>query len=109
MPLYDYACPDCGAFRAWRPMSESDLAIRCPDCAGTAQRAMVAPSLALMASTRRTAHARNEKSADQPVVASRAEMGRAQPGHACHGHGRAGHHPHPGRRHGPSRPWMIGH
>lgn len=104
MPLYDYHCPGCGDFRAWRRMSESGDPAVCPSCDEPAARSVVAPGLALMASNNRTAHQRNEKSAHEPKVVS---GGR-------HEHG-AGHHPHPhhhGHSHGhggASRPWMIGH
>ena len=31
MPLYDYACDDCGPFRAWQRMSECTAASECPE------------------------------------------------------------------------------
>jgi len=35
MPVYEYACPDCGAkFDALRSMSQADAAIACPKCGG---------------------------------------------------------------------------
>ena len=68
MPLYDYRCEDCGDFRSWQRMSESADDVACPSCAGVAARLVTAPSLALMANNNRVAHARNEKSADQPAV-----------------------------------------
>lgn len=46
MPLYDYACADCGPFRALRPMSESTRAQPCPRCAVAAPRRLAAPMLA---------------------------------------------------------------
>lgn len=46
MPLYDYDCPGCGPFRAFRPMSESARAQDCPQCGGKAPRRLAAPMLA---------------------------------------------------------------
>lgn len=45
MPLYDYACPDCGPFRTFRPISESARAQACPQCAAAAPRKLAAPML----------------------------------------------------------------
>jgi putative FmdB family regulatory protein len=105
--LYDYRCPDCGEFRAWRRMSEGHAPVDCPSCAGQAARAVVAPNLALMAGNRRIAHQRNEKSAHEPVVASGSQLPHGHGGGAHGGHGHSHGH---GQRHGSGgRPWMIGH
>lgn len=45
MPLYDYRCERCGAFREFRPMSESATARPCPACALPSARALSAPFL----------------------------------------------------------------
>ncbi|MCW5665236.1 MAG: zinc ribbon domain-containing protein [Piscinibacter sp.] len=45
MPLYDYACADCGPFRAFRPMSESALPQPCPRCGSAVPRRLAAPML----------------------------------------------------------------
>lgn len=104
MPLYDYRCPACGDFRAWRRMSEAHDPTECPHCAGRAPRAVVAPNLALMPGNRRIAHQRNEKSAHEPKVVSGRGVHAA---HAHHGHSHAHGH---GHQHGTGgRPWMIGH
>ena len=108
MPLYDYHCGDCGDFRAWQSMSESGADIACPSCEQQASRLVTAPSLALMPANNRIAHSRNEKSADQPVVATRTSMdrGHVHKGSQCgHGH----HHHKNGMSHSHGRPWMIGH
>jgi putative FmdB family regulatory protein len=102
MPLYDYRCATCGDFRAWRHMSAAAEPADCPRCAAPAARAVVAPSLALMNGHSRIAHQRNEKSAHEPQVMSRGELGH---GHH-HGHGGAHHQQQHGSGH---RPWMIGH
>jgi putative FmdB family regulatory protein len=108
MPLYDYHCEDCGDFRAWQSMSESGSDVACPSCTRTASRRMTAPSLALMPANNRIAHGRNEMSADQPEVATRASMdqSKASKGHAHCGHG---HNHSNGVSHSHGRPWMIGH
>jgi len=101
MPLYDYHCPGCGDFRAWRSMREAAVPAECPDCQHLAPRAVVAPNLALMHAHTRIAHQRNEKSAHEPRVVSRSEHGQGHAGHRGH------HHQH---GHGVGgRPWMIGH
>ena len=109
MPLYDYRCTTCGDFRSWQRMSESADGAACPGCEETATRLVTAPSLALMPNNNRIAHSRNEKSADQPEVATRASMDRGQTGkphgQQCSGHG----HQHSGLGHSHGRPWMIGH
>jgi putative FmdB family regulatory protein len=106
MPLYDYHCDDCGDFRSWQSMSESEADVACPSCTKAASRRVTAPSLALMPANNRTAHARNEKSADQPEVVTRSSMGKGD-GHGGHcGHG---HHHGNDLNHSHGRPWMIGH
>ncbi|PAX93699.1 hypothetical protein CKW47_15330, partial [Bordetella pertussis] len=32
MPLYDYACPQCGPFHAWRALREAGAPLACPQC-----------------------------------------------------------------------------
>ena len=93
MPLYDYFCTQCGPFREWGAMSEAAMPAPCPDCGGCAPRAITAPSVSTLSGTSRTAHSRNEKSADEPRVVSGSGGGGGG-----HGHG-----------HKPKRPWMIGH
>ena len=104
MPLYDYHCPTCGDFRAWRRMSEAGTPVDCPTCDAAASRAVVAPNLALMNPHNRIAHQRNEKSAHEPRVESRRQQDRPH----SHGHGHSHHHHHH-HGHGGGRPWMIGH
>lgn len=104
MPLYNYVCRSHGEFAEWRAMSESAEPAPCPACGSSAPRAISVPSLALMDSATRKAHHINERSADQPRVVKANEPGApAKHGHG-HDHGRT-----PSHRHGPSRPWMIGH
>ena len=49
MPTYDYDCPACGGFDAFRALSERNEPAACPDCATASPRVFVtAPRLALM-------------------------------------------------------------
>lgn len=46
MPVYDYACADCGAFEAVRRIAERDDPAACPGCGATAARVTIgAPSI----------------------------------------------------------------
>lgn len=88
MPLYDYRCDRCGLFTAWNPMGKASAPAGCPVCNDAARRVIAAPFLNTMPAGNRVAHQRNEKSADQPVVVSRAELDRASAAttkrhHAC--------------------------
>ncbi|MBP8301472.1 MAG: zinc ribbon domain-containing protein [Planctomycetes bacterium] len=46
MPIYDYHCAGCGAFREARPMAESRTPQPCPACGAASERAISAPFLA---------------------------------------------------------------
>lgn len=41
MPVYDYACADCGTFEAARRIAERDYPAACPQCGETAARVTV--------------------------------------------------------------------
>ncbi|WP_282605729.1 zinc ribbon domain-containing protein [Pelagibius sp. Alg239-R121] len=108
MPIYDYTCTNCGPFTEWQSMSLSAAPFPCPTCDRQSERALSAPYIANMDPFNRIAHQRNEKSADTPKMSSTPsandEGGSSKhKGHAC-----SGHHGHK-HKHGPSRPWMIGH
>lgn len=46
MPVYDYGCPRCGPFSAFRPMAEYAEPQDCPDCGEKAPRAQLsAPAI----------------------------------------------------------------
>lgn len=47
MPLYDYACSDCGDFEAWRKMAEVSNPMLCPQCNVVAKRIFTAPNISL--------------------------------------------------------------
>jgi putative FmdB family regulatory protein len=117
MPLYNYICRRHGEFDLWRSMSRSEKPAPCPTCRRRSPRVVAAPALNTLSTSVRTAHFRNEKSADSPEVVKIGEGGEAgQRGHVHHG-GHPHHH-HQGRKGhvgglGPGahsrRPWMIGH
>lgn len=46
MPLYDYRCDRCGAFRALRSIRESGVPALCPQCGAACGRQLSAPFLA---------------------------------------------------------------
>ena len=67
MPVYDYACSDCGPFTVLRPMAQFRDPHDCPDCGAECGRAfLTAPNLASMDAGKRKAHATNERSAHAP-------------------------------------------
>jgi putative FmdB family regulatory protein len=111
MPLYDYECTTCGAFRAWRSMSEHAASVECPSCTLPASRLAAAPMLAVLSSNSRIAHERNERSAHEPKVMRDDDWRRDHRHH---------HHRHDGdpvikrqfgdvHKSAADRPWMVGH
>ena len=105
MPVYDYACSDCGTFTALRPMAAFDLPCDCPDCGAEAPRVMLtAPALAGMDPARRIAAATNERSSNEPKKSKS-----HAPGCGCCS-GRTLKAPSSAAKSFPSaRPWMISH
>jgi putative FmdB family regulatory protein len=104
MPVYEYACKDCGHFSALRPMAERDIAATCPGCGTPASRVLSAPRLALVSPNIRRAHETNERSANTPRT-SRTYGGGHSPGCGC-----GQHAPVSARRVGAGqRPWMLSH
>ena len=109
MPFYGYDCDSCGPFTDMQPMSRSSEPMPCPDCGAAAPRSISAPFIANMDPNNRIAHQRNEKSANEPRVAT---MNPGGHDHHHHGHshgtrrntglGEGLHNTH-------SRPWSIGH
>lgn len=124
MPIYDYDCRSCGAFRSWAGLSDAQVESACPVCGRLAPRAVSMPFLARMNPNTRIAHARNEKAAHEPMVMSRQELqASGSKRSALFGDNRA-HLNHHGHKYGDSRqegedsglrrahgarPWMIGH
>lgn len=68
MPTYDYACPACGGFDAFRALAERNEPAACPGCASLSPRVFVtAPRLACVSSHTRSAIEANERSAHAPM------------------------------------------
>ena len=104
MPLYTYECAECGPFQETRALQEFDTDAHCPNCDRASPRSLAAPGLLAMPANRRTAFARNEKSAWSPEVVRR-DSGAS--GHV-HGPGCGHSHAHRTHAHG-GKPWMVGH
>jgi len=94
MPLYDYECNECGAFREWRGMDLSDQDAPCPSCGQPSKRSISMPFLPCVSRNVRIAHERNERSSDEPMVMRREELearhGPITPRRAAIRHGEAG-------------------
>ncbi len=133
MPVYNYACQDCGEFELFRSIEDRNAAACCPSCHGLAERHIVAPNLALMNRSVRFAHATNERSRHEPrlstggsaaAVAEEAKAMKSRRGHTCGSschHGPGGSKPVRQKRYvqtklgslqaqkQSARPWMLGH
>ena len=67
MPTYDYQCPQCGVFDAFRTMSQRNAPMACPACEAPAERVLVAaPRLSCVTAEVRNAHATNERARHAP-------------------------------------------
>jgi putative FmdB family regulatory protein len=67
MPTYDYACPDCGGFDAFRSLAQRNDPCACPGCGAASARVFVsAPHLACVAPGTRRAIETNERAAHAP-------------------------------------------
>lgn len=69
MPTYDYACPDCGGFEAFRSLAQRNDPANCPDCGTGSPRVFVsAPRLACLDSSTRIAMDTNERTKHAPMT-----------------------------------------
>ena len=68
MPVYVFACPECGSFELARPMAEASSRACCPTCEREARRVFTPPRLARLAAPMRRALEREEESAHEPRV-----------------------------------------
>jgi putative FmdB family regulatory protein len=91
MPIYAYACADCGEFEVARPVAEASHGACCPACGAHARRLFTPPGLPLIARPVRHALDLEEKSAHEPDVTSD-KRGRPMP-----------------HRHSPAPPWVLSH
>jgi len=107
MPVYEYACDDCGPFTALRPMAAFQDPHACPDCGADAPRVLLsAPAIAGMDAGRRRAAAVNERSSNEP----RRSSGHAAGCGCCSGRKLQLPRATPAAKSFPAaRPWMISH
>jgi len=68
MPVYVFACPECGSFELARPMAEASSRARCPACQREARRVFTPPRLSRLAAPMRRALDTEEASAHEPRV-----------------------------------------
>lgn len=67
MPMYDYACGDCGEFAVLRPLAQWRDPASCPQCGALSGRIVAgAPAVSALSSAINRAHAANERSANEP-------------------------------------------
>jgi putative FmdB family regulatory protein len=92
MPIYQFWCESCGEFDLLRSFADASEPADCPSCQRTAKLVFSVPNLVRTSPLVRYARSREEKSRHEPEIVSEKPAG--------HSH----HH-----RHGPSRPWQIGH
>lgn len=67
MPTYDYECPACGGFDAFRSIAERNEPAGCPSCGTASARVLSAPRLSALATGARRAIEANERSANAPM------------------------------------------
>ena len=75
MPLYDYTCPNCGDFEAWRTMAEVSRMMACPDCDAESVRLLIAPNINLNVGSFR----KGTKASSEPRLVKRQEEMRPKP------------------------------
>jgi putative FmdB family regulatory protein len=91
MPIYAFACTDCGPFEVLRPVAQAAAEASCPACHSNAQRVFTAPGLGRLDTSLRRALDMEERSGHEPDVAVK-KRGRPIP-----------------HRHAPAEPWVLGH
>jgi putative FmdB family regulatory protein len=114
MPAYDYLCEACGPFTEIRPMAESDAPCDCPECGGSAPRALLrAPYFSCVSANDRIAHSTNERARHEPMSLDQFKNKRHRAGCACCGPKKPSRlvtESKTGERGFPTaRPWMISH
>ena len=116
MPIYEYACEDCGGFTRLAKLSDSAEPSACPECGQLSPRVISAPSLSLMTAENRGKWERNEKAQHEPRRARRSSCG-CTGAHTC-GTGSKKSADASGEKATPkfqqqtkktARPWMLGH
>lgn len=70
MPVYVFACHECGSFELTRPIAEANSRACCPTCQRQAKRVFTPPRLTSLAAPMRRALETEEASAHEPRVVS---------------------------------------
>jgi putative FmdB family regulatory protein len=70
MPTYEYTCPVCGEFEAWRPAAHAGEPVACPACGAGAPRHYGPPNLRRTPAPLAAAIERSQRSAHEPQVVS---------------------------------------
>lgn len=84
MPTYDYDCPACGGFDAFRTLAARNQPANCPDCSHESPRVFVsAPRLALLAGATRSALEINERASHEPKSSREYARFKHSPGCGC--------------------------
>ena len=113
MPTYDYACPDCGGFDAFRSLSQRNEPAACPDCGAASPRVFAsAPRLALLEGGTRRAMDVNERARHEPKSSRDYQRLRHPAGCGCCSPGRSKATvtaPNGAKAFPSKRPWMISH
>ena len=91
MPIYAFACIDCGPFELVRPVSEAAAGARCPACRAGARRVFTAPGLGRLDTSLRRALDLEERSGHEPEVVAQ-KRGTPRP-----------------HQHSPTEPWALRH
>ncbi|MEO3690442.1 FmdB family zinc ribbon protein [Roseateles paludis] len=84
MPTYDYDCPSCGGFEAFRTLANRNDPASCPDCGSDAPRVFVsAPRLTCLPGDTRRAMDLNERARHEPQHSSSYQRLRHPSGCGC--------------------------
>lgn len=114
MPTYDYACPACGGFDAFRTLAARNEAASCPDCGTASPRVFVtAPRLGLLEGGMRRAMDTNERARHEPKRSGEYVRMKHPAGCGCCSSGSARKAtvtaPNGAKAFPSKRPWMISH
>jgi putative FmdB family regulatory protein len=113
MPTYDYACPRCGGFDAFRSLAARNEAAACPGCGSPSARVFAsAPRLALMEGSTRRAMDTNERARHEPQRSGDYARLKHPSGCGCCSTSRRGATvtaPNGNKAFPGKRPWMISH
>lgn len=94
MPIYAFACPECGPFDVSRPMADAAAPASCDTCGAPASRVFTPPRLAALARPVRGLLDREERSGHEPDVVTQ------KGGTPMHHHHHGGSAP---------MPWVMSH